>query len=133
MKFVLAVILTALFAFISGLFFPWWSIAIIAFLVALLIRQSPGRSFLAGFIALFILWSLIAFWIDVKNESILSRKVAQLFSLGQSSLALIFVTGLIGALVAGFGAMSGAFFYPKAKHSKNGRQEISVAGRGNKI
>jgi len=115
MKFILATILIALFAFISGLYLPWWTIAIIAFLVGLLMKQSPGRSFLSGFLALSLLWSLIAFWIDVKNESILSRKVAQLFSLGSSSIALILITGLIGALVAGFAAMSGASLHPKAK------------------
>src|SRR5688572_4627147 len=115
MKFLLATILTTLFAFISGLFLPWWLIAIVAFLVALLIKQSPGRSFLSGFIALFLLWSLLAFWIDLKNESILSRKVAQLFSLGESSIALVLITGLIGALVAGFAAMSGAALHPKKR------------------
>ena len=115
MKFLLATIFILLFSFLSGMFLPWWVIAIVAFLVALLIQQSLGRSFLSGFIALFLLWSLIALWIDIKNESILSRKVAQLFSLGQSSFALILITGLIGALVAGFAAMSGASLHPKRK------------------
>ena len=119
MRFLLATILTALLGFIAGMFLPWWSIAIVSFLVALLIKQSPGRSFLAGFLALFILWGWLAAWIDTKNESILSKKIAQIFSLGESSLALILVRAVVGALVAGFAALSGASLYPKEREPSN--------------
>lgn len=108
MKFLLATLLTALLSFIAGIFLPWWSIAIIAFLISLVVRQSMSRSFLAGFAGIFLLWSLVALWIDIKNEHILSRKIAQLFPLGGSSFLLILVTALVGALVAGFAAMSGS-------------------------
>lgn len=107
MRFVLATLLTAAFSFIAGLFLPWWSIAIIAFLVALLVPQSRGLSFLAGFTGIFLLWGLLAIWIDIKNEGILSHKIALLFPLGGSSLALIVVTALVGAIVGGFAGMSG--------------------------
>jgi uncharacterized membrane protein SpoIIM required for sporulation len=108
MRFLLAILLTAALGFIAGKFLPWWSIAIVAFLVALLLPQRIGKSFLAGFLGIFLLWSLIAFWIDTKNNSLLSQKVASLFYLGGSSVLLILVTALIGALVGGFAAMSGA-------------------------
>ena len=112
MRFLLATLLIALLSFIAGLFLPWWSIAIIAFLVALLLQQGIGRSFLAGFTGIFLLWALVAFWIDVKNESILSHKIAQLFPLGGSSFLLILITALIGALVGGFAAMAGSSLRP---------------------
>ncbi len=115
MRFLLSVVLIILLAFIAGIYLPWWSIAIIAFAVALLVPQSMGKSFLAGFIGIFLLWLLLAFWIDSKNESILSQKVAQLFSLGNSSFALIIVTAIIGALVGGFAAMSGSTLRPAFK------------------
>ena len=119
MRFILSFLLTACLAYLAGLILPWWSIAIVSFLVALLVKQSPGRSFLAGFLALFILWGLLAAWIDTKNESILSKKIAQIFSLGESSLALILVSAVVGALVAGFAAMSGASLYPKEREPSN--------------
>jgi hypothetical protein len=50
----------------------------------------------------------LAVWIDSKNESLLSQKIAQLFPLGGSSVLLIIVTALFGALVGGFAALSGA-------------------------
>ena len=111
MRFLLAVILTALLSFITGLQFPWWSIAIIAFLVALFIGQSIAKSFLAGFVGIFLLWFVVAFWIDTTNDNILSHKIAQLFPLGGSSMLLIFVTAFIGALVGGLAAMSGASLF----------------------
>jgi hypothetical protein len=112
MKFLLATVLIASLSYLAGLFLPWWSIAIVAFLVALLIRPTIGMSFLAGFVGIFLLWFLVALWIDIKNEHILSGKIAQLFPLGGSSVLLILVTALLGALVGGFAAMSGASLLP---------------------
>ena len=110
MKFLVAIILTAVIAFVGCLYLPWWSIALAAFLVAILIHQHPGKAWLAGFLGLFILWAGLALWIDTGNESILSRRIAEIFPLGRSSFLLILVTGLLGALVAGFAALSGSYF-----------------------
>ncbi|HZI53402.1 MAG TPA: hypothetical protein VFD56_06860, partial [Chitinophagaceae bacterium] len=89
MKFIVALILTALLSFIAGLYFPWWSIAIAAFITALLIYQRSWKAFLAGFIGLLLLWSGLALWIDIKNESILSARISQLFGIGSNSYLLI--------------------------------------------
>ena len=112
MRFLLSVILIILLSFIAGLYLPWWSIAPVAFFVALLIPQSLGKSFLAGFAGIFLAWAIVAFWIDTKNESLLSQKIAQLFPLGGSTVLLILITALIGALVGGFAAMSGSSLRP---------------------
>lgn len=111
MKFILATLLTASLSFMAGLYLPWWSIAPVAFGVALLMHQSIGRSFLAGFLGIFLLWLVVAWWRNYKNESFLSIKVAQLFGVG-SPLLLILITALIGALVGGFAAISGSSLYP---------------------
>ena len=118
MRFLLATLLTALLSFIAGLYLPWWSIAIVAFLVALFMGQFIGRSFLAGFLGIFVLWFIVALEIDIRNEHILSQKIAQLFSLGTSSVLLILITAFIGALVGGFAAMSGASLLPKTRRFK---------------
>jgi hypothetical protein len=108
MKFLLTTLLIFLLSFIAGLYLPWWSIAIVAFAAALLMQPRIGFGFLSGFLAIFLLWASIAFWIDVNNESILSRKVALLFPLGGSSVLLILITAFIGGLVGGFAAMAGS-------------------------
>ena len=107
MRFLLATLLIALLAFIAGIYLPWWTLAIVAFFIALLVPQNNWRSFGAGFLAIFLLWATVAFWIDWQNQSLLSTKVAELFSLGGSSVLLVIVTALVGALVGGFAALSG--------------------------
>jgi hypothetical protein len=108
MKFLLSLLLTAVLAFLAGLILPWWSIALIAFIVALVIPQHTGLGFLSGFLGIFLLWGVLAFWTDAQNNSLLSKKIATLFPLGGSVMLLILVTALVGALVGGFAAMAGS-------------------------
>lgn len=109
MKFFAAILLTAMLSFAGGLWFSWWIIAIASFLIALLIHQRAGKAFLAGAIGVFLLWGILAWWIDMKNEHVLSKKIAEVLPLGGSSFLLILVTAIIGGLVAGLGAMSGSY------------------------
>ncbi len=117
MKFLTAIILTALLSFISGLFLPWWGIAIAALLVAAIVHQKAGKAFLAGLLGVFLLWAGLAWWIDMKNNGVLSQKVASILPLGGSGIALIVVTGLIGGLVAGLAAMTGSYLRATEKRS----------------
>ena len=112
MRLILSILLIAVLSFLAGLILPWWSIALISFGVAAFIHQSVGMAFLSGFLGIFILWGLIAIWIDLKNESILSHKIAQIFPLSGSSFLLILITAFIGALVGGFAAMAGSSLRP---------------------
>lgn len=109
MKFIVAPLLTALLAFVGGLWLMWWSIAIAGFLIALLVHQSSGKAFLSGFLGLFLFWGLFAAWIDMKNGGIMARRIAELLPLGGNPVLLILVTAFVGGLVAGLGAMSGSF------------------------
>ncbi|HMW66901.1 MAG TPA: hypothetical protein PK695_11810 [Chitinophagaceae bacterium] len=115
MKFLTATLLTLLLAFVSGLYLPWWGIAIVALLVAAIVHQKAGKAFLSGFLGLFLLWGGLAFWIDMKNDHILSQKIAAILPLGGNSILLILVTALVGGLVAGFAALSGSFLRASAK------------------
>ncbi len=109
MKFFISLILTILLSFAACLFFPWWSIAIAAFVVAALIPQKPGKAFFTGFIALFLLWGGLSFWISNNNDHILAHKVSQLILKMDNPYLLILATALIGALVAGLAAMAGSY------------------------
>ena len=112
MKFVLAVLLTATISFLAGLRLEWWSIAVVAFLVALLIPQLLVRSFVSGFLGIFILWAIIAFWINNENGGRLAKEIAELFKLGGSPVLLVLVTAFIGGLVGGFAAVAGSSLRP---------------------
>jgi uncharacterized membrane protein len=109
MKFLIALVLTALLSFSWALFFPWYVIAIAAFIVSAVIPQQRFRSFIAAFLALFILWGVQASVADLKNEHVLSVKIASLLPLGGSYIALLLLTALTGGLVAGLAALTASF------------------------
>lgn len=109
MKFITALLLTALLGYAAPLYFAWWSFAATSFIVAIAIQQKAGKAFLAGFAGLFFLWGAHALILDNANDHILSVKVANLLPLGGSSMALIIITAFIGGLISGFAALAGSF------------------------
>ncbi len=111
MKFISGVIFIAFFAAIAEHFMPWWSLAAVCFLAALFIKQGKGRSFLMGFTGIGSYWLAVAMWKDAANEHILSSRMAALFHLPNYGL-FILVTVVIGALVGGLSALSGAMLRP---------------------
>lgn len=117
MKFISAIILTALTGYVAGIlsFSPWWGFAVTTLLIALLVHQKAGKAFLSGFLGIFLLWAGLAYWMDDQNNGILSHKIAQILPLNGNSLLLILVTGVVGGLVAGFAAMSGSFLRASSK------------------
>ena len=113
MKFLTSILLTALLSFVICLYMDWWAIAIAGFIVAVFIHQKPVKSFLTGFIALLLLWGGLSWWMDIKNEHVLSHKLAAVLPFGGSAFLMILVTSLIGALVAGFASMAGSYLREK--------------------
>lgn len=109
MKFLVAIILTAILGFAAPLYFAWWSFAITSAIVALAVHQRAWKAFVTGFAGLFILWGGMAFFIDVKNNHVLSQKVGAVLMLGNSPVMLILITALIGALISGFAALTGSY------------------------
>lgn len=109
MKFTVATLLIILLAFVSGLFFPWWAFVIPVFITAALIHQKPGKAFLSGFLGLFLLWGGMAMFIDQQNGGVLATKVAEILKLGNSSVMLVIITAIVGALIGGFASLSGSY------------------------
>jgi hypothetical protein len=110
MKFTVALLLTALLAFALCLQFPWWMIAVAAFVVAAAIPQKPGKAFLSGSGGIFLLWFLLALWIKMQapGGNIIADKVARLLPLGGNTMLLVTVTAFLGSLVGGMAALSGS-------------------------
>lgn len=107
-KFLVSLLLTISLCFVAGLYLPWWSVALVSFLIAYLIPLHPGKSFLTGFLSVFVLWSIVAIVLDAGNDHILSVKVASILPLNGSYILLILIGSVIGAIVAAFAALSGA-------------------------
>ena len=120
MKFFVALLLTALLSFAGALFFPWWIIAVAAFIVSLTIQQKALTSFLAAFLALFILWAAQSSYIDNQNQHLLATKIASILPLGGSYIAVIIVAAFIGGLVAGMAALTASFVRSRPANLKDG-------------
>lgn len=118
MRFAIAVLLTLLAGTAVGMisFVPWWGFIITTLLVAILLRQSPSMSFASGFLGMFISWGGLAWWIDRLNEHILSSQIAQIFPLQGSAAALIFITGIVGGLLASLAALAGSYLRATSKN-----------------
>ena len=127
MKFLITVILIALLSFLCGLYLPWWGFALAACLVGAILPQRPGFTFLAGFLALFILWGGLAFFIDEANNSILSAKIAQILPLNGSPFLLILVTGFVAALVGGGAALTGCYLTGKPPLREVEEEDLSLS------
>lgn len=108
MKFLLAVISTALLAYAGGIFLPWWSVALAGFISGIWLLQKPGMSFLSAFSAVFLLWGCFALFCSQMNDDILATRFAQLILKSNNPLLLVIMTGIIGGLVSGLGALSGS-------------------------
>jgi hypothetical protein len=103
MKFIMQVLITAAICFVLQSFLPWWSMAVGTAAVAYFIDNKGGASFLAGLVGVALLWLAVAFYIDASSQAILTSKVNKLLPI--PALAL---TAIVGGLVGGLSALSGA-------------------------
>ena len=79
---------------------------------------------MGGFTAISLLWMIVATLIDVRTNAILSTKIAPLLGF-QSSTLLILLTGLVGGMVGGLGALSGQ----QLRALLNQKESKQVSGR----
>ncbi len=101
------IIATILLGYLAHLVLPFWGMAVAAFFVALWFKyNNSGSSFLAGFLGAFLLWGGYALFLNNGNDGQLSEKLGELFKVDGGYL--IYFSALLGALLGGFGAMTGS-------------------------
>lgn len=88
---------------------PWWSAAVAAFGLAFLLPRPGGRAFLAGFGGVGLGWLLLAAWLHLQTDGRLSHRVAELLPLHGNGWLLVLLTAVLGGLVGGLAALSGAW------------------------
>ncbi|MFN8308592.1 MAG: hypothetical protein U0T73_01395 [Chitinophagales bacterium] len=111
MKFIIAVISTAVLAAMLQSFFPWYVIVIAAFAASFFVPQRPAMAFFSGFLGVALLWCSYALIIDHNNNHILTPKIAELLHLPGTGL-LFLITAVLGGLVSGLAALSASFIKP---------------------
>jgi hypothetical protein len=118
MKFILQLFLIIILAHILELFLPWYYIAVAAFLGGYTLKSKAN--FVAGFLAIALLWSMKAWWIDTGSSTDLAQRVANILLVKQK-LLLYLLTAVIGGLVGGFATLSGALLKRKSRTFKQAK------------
>ena len=106
MKLAFKIILIAFLSFWAEQVFPWWSAVVCAAIVSALIPTQGKRAFWAGFAGVGLLWLFAALLFSFQTDFVLTSRVANLFGVA-SSVFIILITAIIGAIAGGMGALSG--------------------------
>ncbi|WP_027125509.1 hypothetical protein [Gelidibacter mesophilus] len=109
-------ITTLVLAIILSQLLPWWHVMVAGFLSALFFSLNRTAVFFIPFIAVFLFWISYSFVLSNTNDFILAKKIAILLPLGGSSILLLIVTGFIGGIAAGVGALLGKQCSVLVKH-----------------
>ncbi|MFN0275064.1 MAG: hypothetical protein ACKVPJ_04925 [Chitinophagales bacterium] len=91
----------------------WWIFAPVAFMLAWLMRYKTGRkSFFSGFLIVFISWMVLYVFKDAANSSLLSEKMAALFSL-PNNYVLFLVSSLLMGILGGLSSLAAYYIGKK--------------------
>ncbi|MBD2769309.1 hypothetical protein IC235_15580 [Hymenobacter sp. BT664] len=88
---------------------PWWSMAVVAFVLGFALAATGQTAFWVGFVGVALSWVGPAAWLSYQNNNLLAQRVAQLLPLGGSAVALIIATGVVAGLVGGLAALAGVW------------------------
>lgn len=109
MKLIIRILLIASMAYLFSFYLPWWIVMIVSGIVSAIIYSSGVSAFIAGFLGVGVVWFGYSFLLDYADESFFSNKIIELFPF-ENSIMLILISGVIGGLAGGFGALVGHTF-----------------------
>ena len=94
---------------VAQMFFPWWSMAVAAFIFGFVMVEGKNDFvvFAKGFGGVALLWSSVAALQFATTSQIIATRISDLFSLPHPALCIV-VCGVIGGLVAGIATFSGS-------------------------
>lgn len=133
--FIVKFLIISILSFILTLFLPWYTPFILCFFVGIIFSNKRGNNFLAGLLGIGLFWLSYALFLDLKNDHVLSSKIAVLFSESLNtqitSSVLLMVTTFLGALLGGLSTMAGAMIMDdgsrrKRKAVKTGSYKLNL-------
>ena len=105
-KTIIFILLILISGYNSGVYLPWWSVMIASFLIAFLFPLSLGISFSLALLLTAAVWYFVSSYIQNSSGSDLLIMIGEMF-MGVSMLQLFIITGIIGGVSAGLGAITG--------------------------
>ena len=134
--FIIKSLIIAILSFLLTLFLPWYTVAIVAFVVGLALSNKPGNNFLAGMFGVGLFWLGYALFLDLRNDHVLSSKIAALFSENLktdiTSGVLLMITTFFGVFLGGLSCWAGALIMDDGskarlrKAVKSGRYTLKI-------
>jgi hypothetical protein len=106
-KVLVKIIFIAALAYLLQNVFAWWVTVLAAAMINFIIYSKGPSSFISGFLGIGFLWFFTALLTDINTDSVLTEKVAAIFSLPNATV-LVVVTAIIGGIAGGFGGLSGS-------------------------
>lgn len=102
------VFLLLLLAAIVCLFFalPWYSIGLLALLIALPFRMRRRSGFWFPFLAALFVYGSYLTLIQFRNDGLLADRIGELFQVG-SGWTMVAISAFFGAITAGLGGWTG--------------------------
>lgn len=101
------ILLIAVLSLLAQLILPWWSLAIVAFLVCFWRSLSAGRAFLYGFSGVVLVWIVYAFIIHAQTDGVFTGRMSELLFKTNSTALPLLATAVLGGLVGGLAGLSG--------------------------
>jgi hypothetical protein len=98
-------LLMMILCFLVQLWLPWWTLVFPCALISYVSSRSGFGAFMAGFLAIGVLWLGLSLYIDGVTSSALSQKIAILFMV-KSIWLLRAAMMLVGGLTGGFASLS---------------------------
>ncbi|MCB0660551.1 MAG: hypothetical protein KDC04_06430 [Saprospiraceae bacterium] len=108
-----SVLIYALLNFLAVLFIPfvipWWWIPILTAIIAVVVDIPTFKAFLISFSIAFVVWIGIAIWQNTKFYLPIDQILSELFG-GTKTYFIYILTGIIGGIISGLGALTGRYF-----------------------
>lgn len=109
MKKILPILIYLILGASASFFMPWWVIAPVFAAIAFFTKLSPTASLAIGTLAGTTLWASYASILGAADGMKLSGMVGNIFQ-GLSPTQLVSITGTLGGLIGGMGALTGSYF-----------------------
>lgn len=95
---------------VSSLIFPWWSIAVVAFLYFFLTNDHTiAKSIVISFTSSFILYLVFSLYQDLQVEVTAASFIADILG-GLPAWLTYIIASIVGGIVSAFGGLTGQLF-----------------------
>lgn len=105
MRTITSIILIIIFGFLAQSYLPWWTIAIVCFVIGIAVNRSWWSAVLSGFFGVGLLWLGMIFYQTAGNGGILVERMSG--AMEMSSTLLYTITLAIGVSIGMLSTLTG--------------------------